>query len=853
LAATEVAGTGAFGANPGNVTIIAAANVYGHYVLADGVGTIMAGQNIGAPAGSDSFALSLIAGSWNVSAPSGNIYLQEVRNPNGVFNNLKGLGAANLAGQHLFNYAADAAVNLDAGLGVYLTDVNLPRLADANVPVLYPPILDITAGAGGVTLQDNVTLFPSANQNLNITTTDGGSLVSAPNTPGTTPELLMSDSSQTRWVGSLSSFTDGDHSTTLPVQAADSSPVTLTIAGSMENLNLITSKASQITVAGDMINCGFSGQNLHAGETTSLTVAGQIYNRGSYDFINGITISSVPAADLLPGMSSAWDSIFTLAVDPAVLASLTVPADTTGYQLTKFLLESASVFQTQTLPDGLLQGNNPGFVYDAATGRLGFAGQMPQSAESALTQPLTVLHLVNGVPVLDATGHYQTDTVNWVAPAQIAALAQASVGAPSPIVGQLGYRLGGPGQFDITANSISLGNTYGIFSCGVQDVQGGFGRYANLASVTPEGATVNVTVAADQAGTVVLNDAAGTTIAPHASLDMLTSTIAAIGGGDVNVTSTGGSMNLGSQDLFNVLRQEGLGIFTSGRGNVNVTAFGDIDVNGSRIATFNGGDITVESLTGNVDAGSGGASFNGVGESYVDPTTQLPKLYTEEVYGSGILANTLVDSAAVPGSAKVPGNITIITPQGDIIANLGGILQEALNGNIAAGPTITLEAGTTGGHTGNIELGKSGVIGGTVNATANGNISGLIISRQNSDVHAVGSFTGTVLAGGSADVGAGGSVSGTIVGVGGASVSGGSISAQVLGQNVSVNGGAAVSTLGSSAGATSTSQAAAQQSSTDSKQELATTGNGDDDDKKKKKMSALLRRIKRVTVILPKI
>jgi hypothetical protein len=663
----------------------------------------------------------------------------------------------------------------------------------------------------------------------------------------------MSDSSQTRWVGDLGSFTDADHSPTLPVQAANPNPVILKISGSMENLNLITSKESQITVDGDMINCGFSGQNLHATDITSITVAGQIYNRSSYDFIDGITIPSVPASDLLPGMSGSWDNIFTLAVDPAVLASLTVPANTTGFQLTKYLLESASVFQTQTLPDGQLQGSNPGFVYDATTGRLGFAGQMPQSAESVLTQPITVLHLANGVPVLDATGHYETDTVNWVAPAQIESLSQSSVGAPSPIVGQLGYRLGGPGQFDLTATSVSLGNTYGIFSCGVQDVQGGFGRYANLASVTPEGATLNVTVAADQTGTIVLDDSAGTTIAPHDSLDMLTSTIAAIGGGNVNVISSGGSMNLGSQDLFNVLRQEGLGIFSSGRGNVNVTAFGDIDVNGSRIATFNGGNITVESLTGNVDAGSGGATFNGVGESYVDPTTKLPELYTEEVYGSGILANTLVDSATVPDSAKVPGNITIITPQGDIIANLGGILQEALNGNIASGPTITLEAGTTGGHTGNIELGKSGVIGGTVNATANGNISGLIISRQNSDVHAVGSFTGTVLAGGSADVGAGGSVSGTIVGVGGASVSGGSVSAQVLGQNVTVNGGATVSTLGSSAGATSTSQAAAQQSSTDTKQELATTGNGEDDDKKKKKMSALLRRIKRVTVILPKI
>ena len=77
------AGTGAFGSQPGNVTITAGGNVYGHYVLANGVGTITAGNTVGATSGNDSFALSLINGTWSVNAPNGNIYLQEVRNPNG--------------------------------------------------------------------------------------------------------------------------------------------------------------------------------------------------------------------------------------------------------------------------------------------------------------------------------------------------------------------------------------------------------------------------------------------------------------------------------------------------------------------------------------------------------------------------------------------------------------------------------------------------------------------------------------------------------------------------------------------------------------------------------------------------
>jgi filamentous hemagglutinin family protein len=872
------AGTGAFGSNPGNVTITAGGNVYGHYVLANGVGYIKAGQNVGTPTGPDSFALSLIAGSWSVNAPNGNIYLQEVRNPNGVFNNT--VNDSSVAA-HLFDYAPQDLVSLAAGIGVYLTDVNLPRLAADPVPVLYPSILNITAGSGGVTLQGNVTLFPSEYQNLSIITTDGGSLVSNPNSEGTTPELLMSDSSQVQWTGAPPTvngvlvggadgiFSDTDHGAGLPVQSADPNPVVLNISGNMGNLNLITSKATQIKVGGDMIDCGFSGQNLHASDTTSITVGGQIYNRSPYNFVYNVSIPSVPTADLLPGMGSSWNNIFTLALNPAIVANITIPSYITSSQQAGYIIEAASLFSTQLLPNGQYLGANPGFVYNPATGRLGFGGQMLSAAQSALTQPITVLHLVNGLPVLDTNpgdhapgrtyGQYETDTITWVAPSAIQTLAQVSttpsaiealvglnLGAPSPFVGQLGYRLGGPGQFDINAGSISLGNTYGILSCGVVDPQGGYGRYANLASVTQDGgATVNVTVAGD--------------------LNMLTSTIAAIGGGNVNVTSTGDSMDLGSQELFGILRQVGFGIFTSGNGNVNVTAFGDINVDGSRIATFDGGNILVESLTGNVNAGSGGATYNGVGVSYVNPATGLSGYYTEYVFGSGIVANTLINPSAVPGGATVPGNITVLTPQGDINASLGGILQEALNGNVSAGPTITLTAGTPAsgtpgspgyspGYGGNINLGDSGVIGGTVNAAAygsapKGNITGLVISRQNSNISAAQNFSGTVLSGGSADVSGGGSVSGTIVGVGGANVSGGSVTATVLSQNASVNGGLSQSTLGSSATASSTSQSAANQASSENKQLASTDTDTSDDDKKKLKKPAL-RKVSRVTVIL---
>ena len=844
-------GTGAFGAAPGNVTITAGGSIYGHYVLANGIGTLTAGVNVGDGSG-ENFALSLIAGTWNVNAPNGNIYLQEVLNPNGVFNNVVGLpvkGVVNPAGQHLFNYSLDAAVDLTAGDGVYLTDTDIQR-PDGGVPVLYPPILDISAGSGGVNLGGDITLFPSPDQNLTITTTDGGNLVSP---VGATTDLFMSDSSQTRWLNQ-NTFSTADNSAGLPAQSSDPNPVLINISGSMENLTLITSKETDLTVDGDMINCNFSGQNLNANNVTSITVGGQIYNQSAYTYVNGVSIPSIPLSDLFPGMGSSWDNAIFLAMNPTALANLPVPPAGTSPAHYLQLALAASLFGTTISPNGqwVIQGpTDLGFVYNPTTGQLGFGGPMAPNYLTALSGPITILKLANGVPILDASGHFETQTINWAPPTDVQTLFTDSQSDPSPNSPQMGYRLGGPGVFDIDAGSISLGDSYGILSVGVFDPDGGLGRFENLASVTPSGATLNVTVAGD--------------------LNMVASTIATLGGGNLNLTSTGGSLDLGSEGLANSILQVGYGVYTAGSGNVNVTALGDVNIDGSRIAAYDGGNIFVESLEGNVDVGSGGDTPNGVFFSYVDPLTGQAESYPEKVFGSGIVATTFVPSIADLGYppdygqsiASAPGDITVDVPRGDITATVGGITQITQSGVNPSGPTITLTAGTlpsgtvgapgySPGYTGNIDLGESGVIGGSVNITANGNVSGLIVSRQNSDINAAQSFTGSVLSGGQANVAAGDSVGGLVVGANGASVSGGSVTATVLGQNVSVNGGASQSTLGSSATASSTSQSAAQQSSVDTKSELATDDSDSDDEKKKKKDHPLMQHVKRVTVILPK-
>jgi hypothetical protein len=72
------------------------------------------------------------------------------------------------------------------------------------------------------------------------------------------------------------------------------------------------------------------------------------------------------------------------------------------------------------------------------------------------------------------------------------------------------------------------------------------------------------------------------------------------------VQSLPGSVAVGSNVSHNINTTGApLGITTLGGGGIDVFAKGDINVESSRISTFNGGDINLTSTTGNINAGSG--------------------------------------------------------------------------------------------------------------------------------------------------------------------------------------------------------------------------------------------------------
>jgi hypothetical protein len=187
-----------------------------------------------------------------------------------------------------------------------------------------------------------------------------------------------------------------------------------------------------------------------------------------------------------------------------------------------------------------------------------------------LSGPLTVLVVdSHGNPVIDASGHLETASYTFAATSKIQDLHDATQSIPKEPAP--GFQIGGPGQFNITAASINLGNSLGILSWGIGHETR---DYSMLAPYTPSGAAINVNITGD--------------------LDMTTSTIASMYGGNVTVNSLSGQLNLGSQDLFADSRFA-FGIWTSGHSDVRVTAAHDINIQSSRIAAYNGGAVFVES------------------------------------------------------------------------------------------------------------------------------------------------------------------------------------------------------------------------------------------------------------------
>lgn len=706
-------GTGCFGTASGNLTLKAGNNVTGHYVVANGTGTIEAGNNAGTTA--KPLALSLVQGGWNVGAGN-DIILQEIRNPNGIFNNL---GSASSSLRHYFDYSSDSYAILTAGNSVQLLGSALPRYDDsfeASIPCIYPCILEVTAGTGGISIGNDIILFPSASGWLKLSTTDGGDLKST-KSGSDLAQIVLSDSGKSQYLAD-GDFGINDHADT-PIHIDDSRQVEVDVSGNMERIYLVSAESARVNVGGDMIDCRFDGQNLHENDATSINVTGNIENRSEF---TSITVSTAP------------DFTVLLNAFP-----------TSGETLTGTVMAAL-------------------FYYDETTRTLTFQGRMTTEQLQYLLNLQVQTYDAGGQPILKADGTPMTHTAEFVDAATLNSIYAASQDIPSDP--ESGFRIGGCGSFNMTAANLDLGATAGIVSMGPAE-------NSALARYFDHGAAINVNVAGD--------------------LNMFSTTISCLNGGDINVQA-GGGIDLGS-DYFSGDDQFARGIFSTCGSDVTVVAGGDIVINGSRIATYDGGNIVVKSLHGNIEVGKGGQGAATVLEYYVDPVTRKVASYSVTIPGSGILATTFPKSLnkAFPSSQNTVGDILVETPEGNITATSAGIVQVPLNGTSAKSGTVTLTAGTedasgTVVHEGSIDVSGSGVIGANVILRATGDIQGTIVARNNLGITSLQSVAVSAFATGDINVNAANTVSGTLIGLNSINLNAGEIDAALQSQNVNASG-----------------------------------------------------------------
>ncbi len=776
------AGSGAFGAEAGDVTVEAGGNVVGHFVLRNGAGSILAGGDAGTS--SRALALSMVDGSWSVSAAR-SIQLQEIRNPNGVFNS----SALNNPFRFRFDYGAEASVSLKAGNGIVIAGNSLPRASGGSQGLILPPKLSLEAGAGGIQLAANITLFPSSTGNLEIKTTSGGDLRST--SAGNPRFLLLSDAERQQWILSTDfTYVDRGRNT---LHLNDLTPVRIDVSGTVEDINLISSKPVAMTVGRDILNSSVQAQNFRATDQTSISAGGRIASRNYYSFV-ALDVSA-PAPDF---------TVFERAAIPAEQEGVAATADSAIAALSRL------------------------FTYNPETRMLGVAGKL-----SASTRDLLL-----GIRVFNPDNFAAAPVpALFVDAATLDRLVKASEDVP--LVPLEGFEINGPGKLSISARSMDLGLSRGIISHGPS-------QNPALIPLTPRGAEIGISLVD--------------------SFDMFSSLVLSEFGGGISLTagqkiSVGSSERLGSLDLPR-------GIISLGAGPISVVAGGNVEINGSRIAAYDGGNIAIKSLTGSVDAGSGGSGFVRLSKPYVDPVTGGLQFIGATIPGSGVLATTFPES--IPGEIPRLGNISVETPQGDIRAGSGGFVQLDLSGKADKNSAIKLQAGTKNPdydpakpdapgnrkylYLGSIVATGSGVIGAKVDLDATGDITGLVVAQGDLKIQAQQNVSVTAIGQGAVSVKTdSGSVSGTIVGAGSVNVAGGSINATVVTGPGQANVSGSVTGTGTTQAAAPTANTASQaiaRAATDPKDEPV--AKQDDEEKKKDKPLLTKKRNSRVTVILPR-
>jgi hypothetical protein len=164
-------------------------------------------------------------------------------------------------------------------------------------------------------------------------------------------------------------------------------------------------------------------------------------------------------------------------------------------------------------------------------------------------------------------------------------------------------------------------------------------------------------------------------------IKLISSTIeSSVDGGDISLLVPGGELNVGLSVVDTSGNKNVKGIVSMGDGDINVLALNDVAVNQSRIQALDGGDISIWSSKGDIDAGRGAKSSLSLPPPriVIDNNGNIVQMFDAAVQGSGIRS----------------ASFTKDRDAGDVyLAAVSGVI-DAGDAGIAAGGNLTLATDT---------------------------------------------------------------------------------------------------------------------------------------------------------------
>ena len=616
-------------------------SLYAH--VSHGVNRVVAGGALGRlrPASNGEALGSLFSvqdASLDIRARTG-IVLESVFNPTVVAQP----GAAADLRSYFFTYGDDsrldvvtAAGNLelryaDARVGTYLGVAGTGQSIVAGNPsavfAILPPTVQLRALSADVDLAGSINIYPSDRGQLDIAAARDIDASAG-------GAVVLSDGLQsvvpTRLAPSAT-ITAGLQQVQARAASArhvgDPVPTRVSAGRDILGGNFFSAKAESIAAGRDIVNANFIAQNLSASDTTSIVAARDI-RYSSSETTGRIEVAGDGALTVIAGRNV--DLGYSQGISTiGALANAQLPKGD-GADLS-VVVGVADGFDSATFIDQVLAPSSEyqALLTDYMKARLGLSVLSFTDAKSAFLSLDTTVQL----PVISAV------------------------------------------FFSELVRSGREANT---------DPSLGFDRgYAAIDKLFPGSRSDATTVPT------------GTKRAYRGDLSLAFSRIYTLAGGTISLFVPGGMLNVGlANPPANVSISRApsdLGIVAQGAGDVRVFTNDDVLVNQSRMFTLGGGDISVWSTTGDIDAGRGAKSAISAPPPRITVDTQGNVVidFGAAVAGSGIRTIVTADNVA-------PGDVDLIAPKGIVNAGDAGI-GTAGNLNVAAQQVVGLDNIQVGG------------------------------------------------------------------------------------------------------------------------------------------------------------